>query len=74
MTGLCFDAQGKPWCVTDNGISVFDQDKWMAFTDTEGLPKNEVSRLVSGRDGLHVCTRGGMTVLALMPKMPDQQR
>lgn len=31
VTDLSFDAQGKLWGATDNGIAVFDQDKWKTF-------------------------------------------
>jgi hypothetical protein len=73
---LLRDDRGRAWCATDKGIAVLasglgqeqqSEPIWLAFDSEDGLVSNEVSRMVvvvaDAKNRLHLCTRGGLTVV-----------
>jgi hypothetical protein len=48
---VAFDAQGRLWFASPQGVGVGDQDGWRLLTEYEGLPYNDFTALAAGPDG-----------------------
>lgn len=64
ITALEFDSNGTLWAGTYGcGISCYDGETWMSYTEDDGLPDNRVSTLAAGSgSSMWVGTIGGLCV------------
>jgi serine phosphatase RsbU (regulator of sigma subunit)/ligand-binding sensor domain-containing protein len=54
------DDYGNLWLATNYGLSKFNGKTFESFTTTNGLPSNEISRLLFNNDVLFIGTRKGL--------------
>ncbi|MFH1738865.1 MAG: hypothetical protein ABIH23_07635 [bacterium] len=50
VRGVAFDAQGRLWCASPQGVGCYDEG-WTLYTGKEGLPYNDFTTMACGGDG-----------------------
>jgi hypothetical protein len=50
--GVAFDARGRLWFGSSQGVGVLDGGKWTLYTGAEGLPYNDFTTLAAGDNGV----------------------
>ncbi|MBN1464644.1 hypothetical protein JXA02_02705 [candidate division KSB1 bacterium] len=50
VRGVTFDAAGKAWFASSQGVGCFDGVRWRLYTGSEGLPYNGFTCIAAGKD------------------------
>jgi len=71
IRAVCIDSYGVKWFGTANGLTRFDGETWVTFTDEEKLADNAVNSIVfeTAKHGpeIWVATEGGVSVISVVP-------
>jgi hypothetical protein len=49
--GVVFDARGRLWFCSPQGVGVLDGEKWTLYTGADGLPYDDFTSIAAGGDG-----------------------
>lgn len=52
VRGVAFDAQGRLWFASPQGVGCLDGGKWRLYTSAEGLPYDDFTSVAAGENGV----------------------
>ncbi len=62
ITAIVHDGQGRPWMATNGaGIVVFQDDRWIRHTTSDGLASNNVRNLLAQGETIWAATANGVS-------------